>query len=81
MKNFVKKCLLVGVFAFFGLLMIVPWAEARTHRTKSSDVKVKSYTTKKGKTVKSHYRSKADKSVKNNYSCIDNWRCSKKKRN
>ena len=29
MKNFVKKGLLVGVFAFFGLLMLTPSAEAK----------------------------------------------------
>ena len=29
MKNFVKKCLLVGVFTFFGLLMLSPSAEAK----------------------------------------------------
>ena len=72
MKNFIKKGLLLSLVAIFGLVMLTPGAEARRYRTRSSDVKVRSYTRKNGTRVQSHYRSKADKSVRNNYSCIDN---------
>lgn len=75
----IQKLLLIWLFTFLWLFLIVPWAEARTHRTKSSDVKVRTYKKKNGTTVKSHYRSKADHKVSNNYSCIDKWRCSKRK--
>ena len=79
MKNFIKKGFFFSLVVVFGFLMLTPWAEARTHRTKSSDVKVRTYKKKNGTTVKSHYRSKADHKVSNNYSCIDKWRCSKRK--
>lgn len=77
-----KKILFLCAVILSSLIFTVQTSlvEARTYRTKSSDVKIKSYTTKKGKTVKSHYRSKSDKSVKNNYSCIDNWKCNKKRK-
>lgn len=50
-------------------------AEARSYRTKSSDVYVKSYTTKSGKYVPAYYRSKSDGKKSNNYSCTDYGRC------
>lgn len=49
--------------------------EARSYRTKSSDVYVKGYTKKNGTYVAPHYRSAPDKSILNNYSCIDNGKC------
>ena len=49
--------------------------EARSYRTKSSDVHIKSYTRKNGTKVKAYYRSKADNSKTNNYNCIDHGRC------
>lgn len=58
------------------LAFILPLtAEARSYRTKSSDVYVKSYTTKSGKYVPGYYRSKSDGKKLNNYSCIDYGRC------
>lgn len=78
MKNFIKKGLLLSLVAILGVVMMTPGAEARKYRTRSSDVKVRSYTRKNGTRVQSHYRSKADKSVRNNYSCIDKGRCKKK---
>lgn len=58
------------------LTFLIPLtAEARSYRTKSSDVYVKSYTTKSGKYVPAYYRSKSDSTKLNNYSCIDSGRC------
>jgi uncharacterized protein YxeA len=51
--------------------------QARSYRTKSSDVHVKGYYRKNGTYVQPHYRSKADSSVSNNYSCIDYGQCGK----
>lgn len=50
--------------------------EARSYRTKSSDVYVKGYTKKNGTFVSPHYRSAPDGIISNNYSCIDDGRCS-----
>ena len=75
MKNFIKKGLLLSLVAIFGLVMLTPGAEARKYRTRSSDVKVRSYTRKNGTRVQSHYRSKRDGINRNNYSCIDKGRC------
>lgn len=50
-------------------------ANARSYRTKSSDVYVKGYYKKNGTYVKPYYRSKSDSSVYNNYSCIDYGKC------
>ena len=49
--------------------------EARSYKTKSSDVHVKAYYRKDGTYVKAHYRSKADGIIYNNYSCIDDGKC------
>ena len=50
-------------------------AEARSYRTRSSDVHVRSYYRRSGVYVPSHYRSRADGYKWNNYSCIDKGRC------
>ena len=60
MKNFIKKGLLLSLVAILGLVMMTPGAEARKYRTRSSDVKVRSYTRKNGTRVQSHYRSKKE---------------------
>ena len=75
MKNFIKKGLLLSLVAILGLVMMTPGAEARKYRTRSSDVKVRSYTRKNGTRVQSHYRSKKDGIKRNNYSSIDKGRC------
>ena len=75
MKNFIKKGLLLSLVAILGLVMMTPGAEARKYRTRSSDVKVRSYTRKNGTRVQSHYRSKKDGIKRNNYSCIGKGRC------
>jgi hypothetical protein len=46
-------------------------AQARSYRTKSSDVYVKGYTKKNGTYVQPYYRSKSDGVKYNNYSCLD----------
>ncbi len=64
------------VFVAIALLTALPQAsEARSYRTKGSDVYVKGYTKKNGTYVAPHYRSAPDNSILNNYSCIDNGRC------
>lgn len=69
---FMKKIISLALVLAF-LLPIT--AEARSYRTKSSDVYVKSYTTKSGKYVPAYYRSKSDGKKSNNYSCTDHGRC------
>lgn len=53
----------------------VDLAQARSYRTKSSDVHVSGYYRKNGTYVQPYYRSKADNSTYNNYSCIDYGQC------
>ncbi len=50
-------------------------AYARSYRTRSSDVYVKSYYRKNGTYVKPYYKSKSDGLKRNNYSCLDYGRC------
>jgi hypothetical protein len=50
-------------------------AQARAHRSSSSDVHVKSYTRSNGTYVNPHYRSAPDGIKSNNYGCIDHGNC------
>lgn len=49
--------------------------EARSYRSKPSDVYVNGYYRKDGTYVSPYYRSAPDSSILNNYSCIDNGKC------
>lgn len=70
------KRILVVLWLFLTLMLqLIPVAEARSYRSKSSDVYVKSYYRKDGTYVNSHYRSAPDGNVWNNYSCIDDGKC------
>jgi hypothetical protein len=70
---FKKLAMLLGLVA---ILFSFPLnTEARSYRTKSSDVYVKGYYRSDGTYVQPHYRSAPDSSVWNNYSCIDYGKC------
>lgn len=72
MKKIIWIILILSSYLLFGYSVNV---EARTSRTKSSDVYVKGYTKKNGTYVAPHYRSAPDSIISNNYSCIDYWNC------
>ena len=67
MKKFISL-LIVSIIGFSSVFATV---EARSYRTKSSDVYVKGYIKKNGTDVAPHYRSRADGKKYNNYSYID----------
>lgn len=67
-----KKLLSVLLVLFF---LFPSFADARSYRTKSSDVHVNGYYKKSWTYVNSYYRTPKDYTKKNNYSCIDYGRC------
>lgn len=67
--------IIIILFLVFFSFSIFSTAQARSYRTKSSDVKVRGYYKKNGSYVAPYYRSKSDGKKYNNYSCIDYGRC------
>ena len=66
--------------AFLGLLsigaLLAPIAvEARSYRTRASDVRVGGFYRSSGTYVQPYYRSKSDGYRFNNYVCLDHGRC------
>lgn len=75
-----KKYLIILTSAFLsavsiGSLLAPHAAEARSYRTRASDIRVGGYYRSNGTYVQPYYRSKADSSRFNNYSCLDYGRC------
>lgn len=75
-----KKYLFIVTGAFLSLLsigtLLAPMAaEARSYRTRASDVHVGGYYRSSGTYVQPYYRSKSDGYRFNNYSCLDYGRC------
>ncbi len=75
-----KKYFVIITGAFLSLLsigaLLAPMAvEARTYRTRTSDVRVGGYYRSNGSYIQPYYRSKADSSRLNNYVCFDYARC------
>jgi len=66
-----KKLFSLALVAIVGLTATFSLVEARSYRTKSSDVYVQGHMKKSGKYVAPHYRSGPDKTKSNNYSTVD----------
>ncbi len=62
------------LFAFSIGFAALP-AQARSYRTRSSDVRVHGYYRSNGTYVRPYFRTRADHTKLNNYSCIDYGRC------